>query len=106
MAGLWEGVTTAAQLRRLVSANLSLTWGAFCTPSFYNLAVTLYILIFDVVAALSAATSLNHLAFLQFSRVTQANFALLPYFFGPAHFSRIMKQANKPGTAEIFSRIF
>ena len=48
---------------------------------------------------------LIHLAFLQFFRAAQANFALSPYFFGLVHFDRIIELGEQTGAHEEILKI-
>jgi len=58
-----------------------------------------------LVVAFCAATTLNHLAFLQFLGFGRVNFALSPYFFGLAHFDRIIELGEQTGAHKDFFKI-
>ena len=47
-----------------------------------------------------------HLAFLQFFSAAQANLALSPYFFGLAHFDRILELGEQTGPLQEFFKNF
>ncbi len=51
-------------------------------------------------------TTCPHLAFLQFSGKGRPNFALSPYFFGLAHFDRILELGEQTGPLQEFFKNF